>query len=237
MELYSQEGKPSVYALAGALAGDVATEVERRSLSYSRNLERYQEYGMPWPTHCLVRLPKDLPQPQRLLILTFLSCVGMIQNEDYVSFADLGRLLKDMGMAQSQLQNLHLQSKFLLPKVFAFKLWRLHESVPYRMGAPPKPPSHRIFHLLLVEDAEREEEDVQAADAEEVRPDTSRGLYVAANSKKHWTQQEVSFIDTDPKIKRAESYKRYLEACKTNMVPARSRNAFNCKYDSLKNKQ
>lgn len=104
-------------------------------------------------------------------------------------------------------------------------------------GWEPLPSHHHTASSTEVEDAEREEEDVQAADAEEVRPDTSRGLYVAANSKKHWTQQEVSFIDTDPKIKRAESYKRYLEACKTNMVPARSRNAFNCKYDSLKNKQ
>lgn len=134
-------------------------------------------------------------------------------------------------MPQSQLEKLHLQSKFLLPKVFAFSLWRLHESVPYKMGPPPKPPTNCIFHEKEVEDADREEEDVQAADAEEVRPDTSRGLYVAANSGKNWTQQELSFIDTNPTIKRAESYKRYLEACKVNMVPARTKKAFNRKFE------
>ena len=105
------------------------------------------------------------------------------------------------------------------------------------MGHPPKPKTNRIFHEKDVEDAEREEEDVKAADAEEVRHDTSRGLYVAANSKKKWTDQEVSFTDTNPTLKRAESYKRYLEACKVNMVPVRTRVAFNNKYNSLKPQQ
>lgn len=233
VELYSKEGKPSVHALAGAMSGDICTEIERRSLSYARNLERSREHGMPWLPHCLVMLPKTLVQQKQLWVL--LSCIGIIQNGDYVSYRHLGTLLKEMGMTQAELQKLQLQSKFLLPKVY-ISLWRLHDTIPYRMGPPPKPLSNKIFHEKEVEDAEREEEDVQAADEEEVKPDTSRGLYVAANARKNWTPQELSFIHLNPDISRTDSYQRYLEACWDHFIPAHSRKAFYIKYHSLKAK-
>lgn len=43
-------------------------------------------------------------------ILTFLSCVGMIMNGDYISFKELGELLTNMKVPEVELQWLQLQS-------------------------------------------------------------------------------------------------------------------------------
>lgn len=237
LELYLEEGTPSVHAVAGAISGDIATEIERRSLSYSRNVTRYREYGMPWLVHCITRLPKGMEDGQRLNILTFLSCIGMIQIVDYVSFKDLPTLIKEMGMSQAELQRLRIQSRFLLPKVKGLSVWRLHDSIPYRMGPPPPPPkSVHVFHEREEkEETLKEDMDVQIADVNEVRPDMSRGLYVAANRYRRWTKDEEGMVDIS--VAQSTSYKRYLEMCKEKMIPARSRKSFERKYDKMTGKR
>lgn len=51
------------------------------------------------------------------------------QNGDY---NNLGTLVKDMEVAQSELQKLQVQSKFLLLKVYGLSTWRLYDTVPYK---------------------------------------------------------------------------------------------------------
>lgn len=117
VELYLEAGTPSVHAVTEAISGDIATEIEHRSLSYSRNVARYREYGLPWLVHCLAHLPQGLEDGQQLKILTFLSCICMIQNGDYVSYKELPPLIQEMGISQAELQRLKIQFWFLMPKV------------------------------------------------------------------------------------------------------------------------
>lgn len=42
---------------------------------------------MPWVEKCIHHLPHTLKNKQCLKALTFLSCIGLIENGDFVSFA------------------------------------------------------------------------------------------------------------------------------------------------------
>lgn len=101
------------------------------------------------------------------------------------------------------------------------------------MGPPPPPKAVHVFHEKEEEeDTLKEDIDVQVADIDAVQPDMSRGLCVAANNKKRWTDEEEKLVNIS--LKRAESYKKYLEECRDKMIPARTKTAFICKYDKMK---
>lgn len=57
-----------------------------------------------------------------------------------------------------------------------------------------------------------EDMNIQAVDVEEVQLDMSRGLYVAANAKKRWSEEELAMVDVT--IQRVEAYKKYLQLCR-----------------------
>lgn len=79
IELYNTTVKPSAAAEAAAFTGDVCSDIEKRDLSYSRNLSRYQENGMPWMEESIKCLPSSLDRDQKIPTLTFLGCIGLIQ--------------------------------------------------------------------------------------------------------------------------------------------------------------
>ncbi|KAI4795374.1 hypothetical protein KUCAC02_031454 [Chaenocephalus aceratus] len=63
-ELCQRGQASSKRARAASLTGDVCIEIERRNLSYSRNLEIYRDNDMPWLEPILLRLPQKWKQPK-----------------------------------------------------------------------------------------------------------------------------------------------------------------------------
>lgn len=95
---------------------------------------------MPWMTKVVSRVPcrmQEMPNIQ-LKVLTFVTCIGMVQNGDYVDFKNLCTLLDDMGQNVSQqlLQKWQIQSSITLPKVFNIKLWKPYEATPFVCPRP-----------------------------------------------------------------------------------------------------
>lgn len=131
IELYRAAETPSAKALAAAYTGDVCSSIERRGLCFSKNLTRYRENGMPWMEQAVLRLPKHLEKKDLITTLTFVSCIGLIHNGDYISFNDLATLLSEMTITQQDLQKMHILSPLIL--LLSPKVHRLHESVPYKV--------------------------------------------------------------------------------------------------------
>lgn len=75
-------------------------------------------------------------------MLTFASCLGMIQNGD-ISYDHLVMLVKDMEVAQVDLQKLQVQSKFMLQRVYKFRVWRLHNTIQTGFTAQSSPSDHQ----------------------------------------------------------------------------------------------
>lgn len=134
------EGQPHQLSRVASAILQVCTEVERRSLCYSRNMEKYREHGMPWMGKVLERLPPRMCGQLHINVLKFVSSISMIMNGDYVDFQDLRTLLDDISphVNQALLQKGHVLSNFSLPKVFNMTIWKLHEDIKHKVEAPPK---------------------------------------------------------------------------------------------------
>lgn len=110
LAVHSSKSNPPKEAQLACLVGDICMEVERRRLSYPRNMERYKFHGMPWLEAVLRRLP-PLPAAQKLVQLTFISCIGLRMNGEFVDYVQLKELAQEMPLPQSTLQKRLIQSK------------------------------------------------------------------------------------------------------------------------------
>lgn len=70
IDLYKTTVNPSAAAEAAAFTGDVCSDIEKRDLSYSRNLSRYQENWMRWMEESIKCLPRSLDRDQKILTVT-----------------------------------------------------------------------------------------------------------------------------------------------------------------------
>lgn len=132
IELYRSTETLSAKASAAACTGDVCSAIEKRGLSYSSNLVKYKEQGMPWMEQTIQRLPKGLQNDRLLTTLTFVSCIGMIHNGDFVSFNQLSSLISELPVTQVQLQWMHILSPLIL--LHTPQVHRLHDSIKYKMA-------------------------------------------------------------------------------------------------------
>ncbi len=131
--------------------------IERKDLSYARNLKRYRENGMPWMAETLRRLPPRLDKQQPIVVLTFVSVMAMIQNGDFVSFQSLDRFISDMPVSQVQLQRAQILAPLIL--LHRPKVHRLHETIackvpplttlPTTTNAPKRPRRKPLHHHPL----------------------------------------------------------------------------------------
>ncbi|CAL8283106.1 unnamed protein product [Lota lota] len=184
VELHSVDSAPSLLAQAASLTGDVCLEIERRGLAYPRTLERYKDHGMPWMETAVMRLPSSMTRTDQLAVLTFVSCVGMLMNNDYISYEELKLLVQDLPIPQSKLQSRLIQGRFLLPKVFGLSVWMLHHSVPHRM-AKAQIKTTKVSTKKVIEEPEQEPEDVQIID-ENVQ------IHAAARTRKWLCPEEYT---------------------------------------------
>lgn len=220
---------PSAASRAAASTLAVCVEVERRGLSWSRNLQVYRDHGMPWMEKVLVRLPR-MAAGQELLLLTFLSCIGMLQNGDYVSYNDLAVLVTQLPVPQSRLQALHLMSNFSLPRMSGVVLYKLHEDIPHRLQKE-KP---KLLSPTKRKEPAKDEDTLEVAmeGVQEVRvdltqpcPPTLKVRCLPASSKVPWTTVEEGMIPLDGKTHK-QAYAAYCESASKAGIAVRTFFAF-----------
>lgn len=77
----------------------------------------------------LARLPPSMKDTSntRVKVLTFVSCINIVMDDDYVDFSQMRDGIADLH--RQFLQKWQIQSRFTLPKVYNMALWRLHEDI------------------------------------------------------------------------------------------------------------
>lgn len=124
----------------------------------------------------------------------------------------------ELPLSQATMQELHLLSTFTLQKVWGFRLWRLHEDIPFKLVCPmAKPHTKPPDKKAKVE--EEEEEDMQPEEGQEVDPEAQvedgvvqRGpvRYISTNSSLKWSVQELSFIPLTTALTHKKAYLAYM---------------------------
>lgn len=231
-EIHSNSEMPSIEAQAMSLVGDVCLDMERRGLCFGRNTQKYMDHGMPWVKPVLGRLPKSLDHDDLVKVMTFVSCIGMIQNGEFISFDQLRVLVEEIPVTQARLRSLQVLSRFLLPKVNMLKLWALHESIPYKVKITAAA-AVRVKKTVEKRDSpERVCEEVDEAVMDIDCPTEVQNVkkllprFLPANCSLLWSSLELSFIDVDPELRPKDAYKKYVKECERLMVAVRSYRAF-----------
>ncbi|KAK5936114.1 hypothetical protein CgunFtcFv8_027911 [Champsocephalus gunnari] len=226
-ELCQRGQASSKRARAAYLTGDVCIEIERRNLSYSRNLEIYRDNGMPWMEPILLRLPPKMEATEELKVLTFLTCVGMLMNNDYVVYEQLKTLVTELPFSQARMQVLKLQSAMMLPKVLGTSIWKLADDIPYRMNKQPaKPKPATKAEKPEEEEPQQPVEDVQGIDLDEEPPTTptQKSRCLPVTSKRLWSVDELGFIDHKGSLR--DAYTSFVKKCQAAGTPVRNMGAF-----------
>ncbi|XDV36630.1 hypothetical protein PO909_006376 [Leuciscus waleckii] len=209
VELYRPTQVPSAASRAAAYLGDVCAKIEELDLSYSRNLVKYREHGMPWMKTCLERLPKCLPKDRLMTVLGFLGSVGMIHNGDFVSFQKLGELERQLPITQRHMKELCILSQLLLLQSPA--IWRFHDSVPTKLVLPPVVPPRPAHPRPPVAQERREVADFEVDEEpedeliERIQPST-----VPASANARWTELETGYINVSRDMSHIKAYEEYM---------------------------
>lgn len=149
VEVHNDDQQPSVEARSSAMVGDIAMEMERRSLCYTRNLDRYKEHGMPWLVDVLKRLPQQTDPKTQKKILILVSSVGLLMNREFVSFEKIKDLLLELKVSQADLQKCKIMSTSPCQWMFGFTLYKLYYDIPYHMVIHPVHPKKKPPTLQL----------------------------------------------------------------------------------------
>nr|XP_057920129.1 uncharacterized protein LOC131112030 [Doryrhamphus excisus]XP_057920130.1 uncharacterized protein LOC131112030 [Doryrhamphus excisus] len=233
VELYNDLRDTRLVTRVALVQGQVAQEMERRGLCFARTLDRYREHGMPWLEKCMARVPTNIDTGDKLRLLTCLTCIALLENNDYVSYRELEALLRSLTVTSARMQELLLLSKFILPKGTPFKLWHLHETIPTRL--PPKPTTAKANpNKRPREENKEDEEDIQDVQlvedtSEEEEVTKHRVRYFPGGSNTRWSSAEMSFISLNPDDTNKTAYRKYLKICEEKLMPARTLLAFSRK--------
>jgi hypothetical protein len=172
----------------------VCREIEARSLSFPKNIEVFRENGFPWMRQLLQRLSPRMADKERIIVLTFLSCVGMLMRGEYVVYEHLKSLLAELPIPQSKMVKMRIQVGFQVTQIRNATIFRLdpdistkHQGLVHRPQIAPKRKREE-------EDEEKEEEvleDVQEVDQEEEQPVQPRTLsrVIPASSRRAWSSE------------------------------------------------
>lgn len=211
VEVHNDDKEPSIEARSSALVEDIAMEMERRSICYARNLEKYREHGMPWLIHVLKRVPGTIDASTHKKILVLVSSVGLLMNRDFVCYDKIKDLLMELKVSQADLQKWKIMSTSVCDRTFGFTLHKLHYDIPYRMVHHPVTSKKKPPTLLLEQDPV--EVPVELEDEE---PDTviTRTVFMPANVSRQWSEEELLFVKTDPSVRVKDIYRQYVQGCR-----------------------
>lgn len=234
LAINKSDAEAPIGAQMATLAGDICCEIERRGLSYSRNLERYRLTGFPWLEVIVRRLPA-LSKPAQLKQLTFLSCVGMRMNGDYIEYIQLRELVRELTFPQSVMQRRLIQSQELIHQVTALKVWKLHPSVPYKVTAKPPPLLPKASAPKEEASTIREPEDLREMNPDEVPCLGISASQVVANTANYikWSSAELDLVPLDKTLTARQAYNRYVKQCQMKVMHIRTFKAFKHKRLAL----
>lgn len=235
-QLYTDQRPLTIQAKAGKVEEMVLVEMENRGLMFASKLAKYQLYGMVWMQRCLDRLLQAVPKfsaKESIKVMTFVSCIGMLMNNDYVDFQALKDLHSSLPCPQSRLQELNILSKSILPCRAPLSLWKLSHTIPHRLPATPKVPgAEQQGNKPLEEPTEqREEEDVMAHDLQqevdkEARIEKRGRRFYPGNTKTRWSAEEEDMVDVDARLSHKQAYDAYLKEVEKKGLPCRTFFAF-----------
>lgn len=236
VELHKPTEVPSAASRAASYCGDVCARMEELDLTFSRNLRKYREKGMPWMERCIQCLPRGMPQDRVLTALVFLSSVGMIMNGDYVYFEKLAQIERNLPVTQSHLQELGILSKLLL--LHSPMVYRFHESVPYKLVVSAVPPVPRVPQAQRRPRASSggspvEPDEEEAEEPEEQLVQRIETASVPASMHSRWSDLEMSYVDLNSTIPHSRAYAMYVKRCRENSTPVRTLESFKRKRRRL----
>lgn len=209
-----------------AFSGDILSNFEKMGLSSKANIRKYTEKGMPWIEACLERIPKTLSRDKKVLVLTYLSCVAFIQQNDYINYDKLDLLEKEMGFQLEVLKNWQVLSNLLL--IYRPCVFRMPESIPYKvtisgiLGKRSSPHPAQISEQQV--EFQEEEEDLLKIEEEIV--ERVNGQTVPASEGAWWTLLELELLDPDMSVTHLEAYRSYVSHCNDRNLRIRSFTAF-----------
>ncbi|CAL8276995.1 unnamed protein product [Boreogadus saida] len=149
----------------------------------------------------LQRLSPRMADKPRIIVLTFLSCVGMLMRGEYAVYEHLKSLLAELPIPQSKMVQMKIQVAFQVSQIKNATIFRLdadistkHQGLVHRPQIGPKRKREEG------DEEEKEEEvleDVQEVDQEEEQPVQPHTLSMAipATSRRVWSKEELRMAD------------------------------------------
>ncbi|KAM3597676.1 uncharacterized protein V6R79_007891 [Siganus canaliculatus] len=232
VEIFSKDRPLQSVTREAVVMGNILTEFQRRGLVFSSKCEKYRERGFPWLDKCIRRIPAQLlTTKEELTVLVFLSCIGLLENNQFVDFKALQLLLKDLPISIARMQELLLMSKFILNIGGPFRLWKLHETLPTRLtlATAPAPAAVKKQQMNPQQEEQQLNQDVQATTVEEEEPGKVRKhipRYIPPNCRLKWRGEEIDLISLEKEVTHRQAYMTYVRSCEENRLPARTMTAF-----------
>lgn len=114
------------------LSANIICELENENLVFrSRFVNAVSEF--PWVMETCKRLGgMELSQEDLLCVLTFVTCVCLIQNGYYVNFSSLFTYMRKMLLTQHDLQMNKVLSVFYLRGPLPKHIYRIYEDIPHK---------------------------------------------------------------------------------------------------------
>ena len=222
----------------------VKGELERRRLVYISKLKKARK-SFPWISVCLRKLSRErLSADQTVLVLTFISCLALIMENWYVDFSHLQRLEKTLPITQYRMKSLEIQSNLLMNNFNAFKLFRLHFSIPRKMeikafeqkDTQKQTPVETIYEQHVVpEDSRVIDDDV--GDQDIVQRPVSCLPANNLNFKTRWCMEELETLHEINASRVGKTllqmYDIFKKKCTEHNIPVRTFKAFKRKLDKI----
>lgn len=150
----------SVEMRGNLLSAQVLNELERRKLCFTKSMNGTNQQ-FPWVTPCLRKLDeRRLDDKNVVRVMTFITCVALLESGRFVDYDKLYRLLQDLSLTQRDLRDIEIQSKFLLNNMNKFMVWRLHYSIPRQSAKSAGQTSVQVRPSSEIDTARRNREEV-----------------------------------------------------------------------------
>ena len=227
-----------------AISQLILQELEIQNLLYTSVFKKGKcSTRFPWVSPCIVKL-KHLNFSEECLIkvLTFITCVALLQEGWYVSYQKLRKLENDLPIKQQDLKLLEIQSKFLLNGFNMFRLWRLHHSIPSRfeITKPASVPVNRNQPNPNPDATDRHDTNQDFSQFSEVCHENIKRIqsrHIPADARTLWTPLELTILhqmksENELSLSKS-SYHLYQEKCRLENLPDRTFEAFKRKSSRL----
>ena len=237
--LYEDIAADDNYFDVDILTANVISELEHQNLVFRSKFNSRRD-AFPWIFNTCNRLRgMELDAQQLLYVLTFVSCVCLVQNGCYVNFQSLLKYLQGLPISQKDLQDLKILSAFYLRGPLNNKLFRIYEDIPYQLNI------QEPFKTFEDVDEEVPDEpqpvDVPAAEAHEIIPENVEVMpvrHVAGRCRVEWNSVEKDILKNIV-AKGRRTYKLmyydYVRECRRKGLPDRSLFSFKSAYVRLSN--